>query len=157
MRGETQALHLAKMMQNYISSDRYELALPLVMVRRSKLKKLQVNDVLLLELKVLKFVLIEGETIYAELLLKHVTGADILEIVNIDKKTIKRSDSNKHEVIKFSFGLCKMKNLAVGNHLDMAQFYENNIMLMLNKKKLAECSLVTIDNEIAVKINKVMV
>ena len=74
MKAETQALHLAKMMKSYIHTTQYELTLPLVTVRSSKLKKLSVKDVLLLDLKVLEFVLVEGDTICADLVLKNVDG-----------------------------------------------------------------------------------
>ena len=156
MKVETQALHLAKMMQSYIHTAQYELALPLVTVRSSKLKKLSVKDVLLLDLKVLEFVLIEGESICADLVLKNVDGTYVTEITLLHKKTISSNDSNKYETIKLSFGECHMKNMEVGNRLDMAQFDLEKITLMLGDKKIAEGSLVNSDNEIAVKINKVI-
>lgn len=156
MKVETQALHLAKMMQSYIHTVQYELALPLVTVRSSKLKKLSVKDVLLLDLKVLEFVLIEGDTICADLVLKNVDGRYVTEITHLQKKTISSSDSNKYETIKFSFGECQMENLEVGNSLDMAQFDLEKITLMLGDKKIAEGTLVNSDNEVAVKINKVI-
>ena len=156
MKVETQALHLAKMMKSYIHTVQYELALPLVTVRSSKLKKLSVKDVLLLDLKVLEFVLIDGDTICADLVLKNVDGRYVTEITHLHKKTIPSNDSNKYETIKFSFGECQMKNLEVGNSLDMAQFDLEKITLIQGDKKIAEGSLVNSDNEVAVKINKVM-
>jgi len=158
MKGETQALHLAKMMQRYnIPVDHYELALPLVMVRRSKLKKLQVNDVLLLGLKTLKFVLIEGETICAELMFKSVGSERIIEIVDIYERPIASTNSNKYEVLKLSFGMTPVKEVSLGYRVEMTEINIDNIRLMLGEKKLAEGSLVMTDHKIAVKINKVMV
>jgi hypothetical protein len=156
MKGETQALHLSQMMQNYIHTTKYELALPLVTVRSTKLKKLSVKDVLLLDLKVLEFVLIERDTICADLVLKNLDGTYVTEIIQLHKKTISSNDSNKYETVKFSFGACQMKSLEVGNNLDMAQFDLEKITLMLGDKKVAEGSLVNSDNEVAVKINKVI-
>lgn len=156
MKGETQALHLAKMMKNYIHTVPYELALPLVTVRSSKLKKLSVKNILLLDLKVLEFILIEGDTICADLRLKNRDGSYVSEIIKLQQKTIPTYDSNKYETIKLSFGECQMKSLEVGNNLDLAQFDLEKIMLMRGDKKIAEGSLVNIDNEIAVKINKVI-
>ena len=156
MKGETQALHLAKMMKNYIHTVPYELALPLVTVRSSKLKKLSVKNILLLDLKVLEFILIEGDTICADLRLKNRDGSYVSEIIQLQQKTIPAYDSNKYETIKLSFGECQMKSLEVGNNLDLAQFDLEKIMLMRGDKKIAEGSLVNIDNEIAVKINKVI-
>jgi hypothetical protein len=48
MRGETQALHLAKMIQKHKLYPEYELALPFLLVRKNSLKKLSKGDVLLL-------------------------------------------------------------------------------------------------------------
>ena len=157
MKGETQALHLAKMMQRYIQEESYELALPLVMVRRSRLKKLQVNDVLLLGLKTLEFVLIDGETICAKLVPKKVASENIVEIIELTGESIKTIDSNKYEVLKLSFGMYPVKDVSLGYRVEMAEINIDNIRLMLGEKKLAEGSLVMTDHTIAVKINKVMV
>lgn len=156
MKGETQALHLAQMMKNYIHAVQYELALPLVTVRSSKLKKLSVEDVWLLDLKVLECVLIEGDTICANLVLKKIDGSYMIEITELYKKMILSHDSNKYETLKFSFGACQMGSLEVGKSLDMAEFDLEKITLMLGEKKIAVGSLVNSDNELAVKINKVI-
>ncbi len=156
MKGETQALHLVKIMQKHIQTVLYELALPLVTVRRSKLKSLDVDDVLLLALDVLEFVLIEKDAICAELVLKNMNGTCVIETIKIYNKPISIYDSNKYEMIKLSFGLFSIKNLELGNILDMTQFNVDNISLILGKKKLAQGSLVSIENKIAMKINKVM-
>ena len=156
MKAETQAIHLAKMMKNYIHTTQYELTLPLVTVRSSKLKKLSIKDVLRLDLKVLELVLIKGDTICADLVLKNLNGMVVSEIIQLHKKTLLTNDSNKYEIIKLSFGECHMNSLEVGNSLDMAQFDLEKITLILGDKKIAEGSLINSDNEIAVKINKVM-
>jgi len=158
MKGETQALHLAKMMQRYnIPVDHYELALPLVMVRRSKLKKLQVNDVLLLGLKALEFVLIDGETVCAKLLPKKVASENIIEIIDVSIKPIESIDSNKYEILRISFGMYPVKDVSLGYQVEMTEINIDNVRLMLGDKKLAEGSLVMTDHKIAVKINKVIV
>lgn len=156
MKGETQALHLAKIMQNHIQTVSYELALPLVTVRRSKLKKLSVDDVLLLGLDILEFVLIGKDTICAELVLKNINGKCVIDIVKIYSKPVETYDSNKYEIVKLSFGFLSIKSLLLGNTLDTAQFNVDNVSLILGKKTLAQGSLVSIENEIAMKINKVM-
>jgi len=153
MKGETQALHLAKMMHKHLHYPQYELALPFVRVRSSKFKKLSVNDVLLLDLNVLKFILIEGDRVCADLVLQQVEDNYFIAVTQLHQKSILPSDSHKFETIKLSFGECKMKSFEVGVRLDVAQFDLGNIMLIVNDKKIAQGALINVDNEVAVKIN----
>jgi len=153
MKGETQALHLSKMMQKHILYPQYELALPFVRVRNSKFKKLSVNDVLLLDMKVLEFILLEGNSICADLVLQDVEGRYVIAITHLQEKTILSNESKKFVTIKLSFGKLPMKSLEVGNSLDMDQFDLERIMLIIDDKKIAEGSLINVENEIAVKIN----
>ncbi len=153
MKRETQALHLAKMMQDHIPYLRYELALPLCRVRSSKLKKLSTNDVLLLDIKVLEFVLIEGDFICAELVVQRVDGNFVIVITHLHKELILLNDHNKYETVKLSLGECHMNGLEVGNKIDISLYDLEKIMLIVDNKKRAEGSLVNVDNELAVKIN----
>lgn len=153
MRGETQALHLAKMMQNHTHYPQYELALPLVSVRSSKLKKLSLNDVLLLDFKVLEFILIEGANICADLVLQRAEDSHVIIITHLHRKTILSNESHKFKTVKLSFGECQIKNSEVGDTLDMTQFDLGKVTLIADEKKIAEGSLINVDNEIAVKIN----
>lgn len=153
MRGETQALHLAKMMQKHIHFPQYELALPFVRVRSAKLKKLSVNDVLLLDLKVLEFILIEGDRICADLVLQQVEGRHVIAITHLHQKALSSNENKKFETLKLSFGKFSIKSVEVGERLDIAQFDLEKIMLIVEDKKIAEGSLLNVDNEVAVKIN----
>ena len=64
MKHENQALRLAQMMQNKVTTyPSYELALPLIKIGHSQLQELSVDDVVLLGTNDLVFVLIENEHI----------------------------------------------------------------------------------------------
>ena len=153
MESETQALHLAQMMQKHIHSTQYELALPFVRIRRSTLKKLSKNDVLLLEMNVLAFILLEGDVICADLTLQRVEGNDVIVITDVHNKAIVANESHKYETIKLSLGKCQMKSFEVGESLALTLFDLEKIMLIWDDKKIAEGSLVNVDNELAIKIN----
>ncbi len=153
MQNETQALHLAKMMQKYTHNPQYELALPFVRIRRSTLKKLSMNDVLLLEMNVLEFILVEGDVIYADLTLQRVEGSYVIVITHLHDKAIVPNENHKYKTIKLSFGKCQMKSFEVGKSLALTQFDLEKIMLISDDKKIAEGSLVNVDNELAIKIN----
>ena len=154
MKRETQALHLAQMMQNYIPSPRYELALPLVKIRSSKLKKLSADDVLLLDLKALEFILIEEDFICAELAVQKFEGNFVMVIKHIHKELILLNNHHKCETVKLSLGECHMNVLEVGNSLDISLYDLEKITLIVDNKKKAEGSLVNVDNKIAMKINR---
>ena len=153
MERKTQALHLAQMMQKHLHNPQYELALPFVRIRRSTLKKLSVNDVLLLDVNVLAFILLEGNVIYADLTLQRVEGSDVIVITHLHNKMIESNESHKHETIKLSLGKCQMKSFEVGESVELTLFDLEKIMLISNEKKIAEGSLVNVDNELSLKIN----
>ncbi len=144
---------MTKMMQKHIHTSQYELALPFVRIRRSTLKKLSVNDVLLLDVNVLEFILLEGDVIYADLILQRVEGSYLIVITQLHNKAIESNESHKHATIKLSFGKCQMKSFDLGKSLELTQFDLEKIMLISDEKKIAEGSLVNVDNELALKIN----
>ena len=153
MKSETQALHLAKMMQKYIHTPEYELALPFVRIRKSILKKLSVNDVLLLDVNVLEFILVEDNIIYADLALQHVEGNYEIVVTHLHNKAIVYNESRKYETLKLSFGKCEIKSFEVGKCLKLSLFDLEKIMLISDGEKIAEGSLVNVDNELGLKIN----
>lgn len=155
MKSETQALHLAKIMQKHISYAQYELALPFIRVRNSKLKKLRVNDVLRLDMKVLKFILIDGSTVCAELVLQWVEGYYSLVITGLHKKNILLNKSHKYKTVKLSVEKCQMKSLSIGNSLDAAQFELEKIMLISDGQKIAQGTLINVDDMVSMKINEI--
>lgn len=153
MESETQALHLAQMMQKHIHNLQYELALPFVRIRRATLKKLSMKDILLLEMNVLEFILLEGDVICADLTLQRVEESDVIVVKNLHHKSIVSHESHKYKTIKLSFGKCQIKSLELGKSLELTHFDLEKIMLISDDKKIAEGSLVNVDNELAMKIN----
>jgi len=122
MKHENQALRLAQMMQNRVTAfPSYELALPLVEVGHSKLKKLSVDDVVLLGCDDLEFVLIENENICAQLAVKVIGENCCLEIISIDKQPIITNNSKKYQTIKISLGKLQSRKLDAGYRIDITQ------------------------------------
>lgn len=156
MRRENQAIRLAQMMQNKITAyPSYELALPLVEVGHSKLKKLTVEDVVLLGLNELIFVLVDDEYIYANISVKMMDERCYLEILNVDKKPINSYNSKKYKEFKVSFGKIQIRKLDVGYQIDITQRPLKDVTLIIEGNKFASGSLVNVGGELAVKIDKV--
>jgi len=155
MNGETQANRLAQLMQNKGHLPSYELALPLVTVRSSSVKKLASGDVLLLGLNSLECVLLDSGKICANVVLIKQQNRHGMKIVEVSKNPSIPSDSKKYEIFKLSFGMIQSRTLLVGHMIDIAQINLDEVALLLKEKKIATASLINVDDEIAVKIDKV--
>ncbi|MDQ7046773.1 MAG: hypothetical protein Q9M39_03835 [Sulfurovum sp.] len=154
MERETQVFHLARMMQKYSQKPQYELALPFVKIRKSVFEKLSVNDVLLLDMKVLTFILLKNDVLCANLALQHVESSEVIVIIEVKSKTKISKKSTKYKIIKPSLGTCDIKSLEVGKHLSWTPFDLEKIILLCDEKKLAEGSLVRVDNKLALKVDR---
>ena len=155
MKHETQALHLAKMMQKHTRYPEYELTLPLVTVRSNKLKKLSVDDIFLIGFDRLEFLLLDSETIYANTRLKPMENTHEVEIVYLQKDTIKQSNSKKYKTLKISFGTVQSKALELGSTIDITHIDLEKTSLISDGKTIAEGTLVNVDEEMAIQIKKV--
>ncbi len=155
MKHETQALHLAKMMQKHTRYPMYELTLPLITVRSNKLKKLSVDDVLLTGFDRLEFLLIDRDTICANMQLKPMENTHGAEIVYLTEDTIKQSNSKKYKTLKILFGTVQSKALEIGSTIDITHINLEKVTILSEGKTIAEGSLVNVDEEIAIQIKKV--
>lgn len=155
MKSETQAFHLAKIMQRHIFKPSYELALPLVEVSKKKLKKLSLDDVLLIGLDRLDLILLDGDKMCANIQLKKLENSYETEIIGLEEQTILSNDSKKYKALKLSFGTVKSKALELGQNIDIKHLDLDRVKLVLKDTTIAEGSLVIVDEEIAVQIKKV--
>ncbi len=155
MKHETQALHLAKMMQKHTRYPMYELTLPLITVRSNKLKKLSVDDVLLTGFDRLEFLLIDRDTICANMQLKPMENTHGAEIVYLTEDTIKQSNSKKYKTLKILFGTVQSKAREIGSTIDITHINLEKVTILSEGKTIAEGSLVNVDEEIAIQIKKV--
>ena len=154
---ETQALRLTQMVQKHAAHKSYELALPLVEVRNDKLKKLSVGDVFLLGLESLELILVDEEAIYARVILKKLRSNHYLELIEVKKEQVDKAKRKKFAKLRFSCGEVKIQTLKVGHNIEIAQIDLENVNLVLDNKYVAVGSLISVDDEIAVKIDKVTV
>ena len=157
MKRETQALHLAKMMQDHIKGPSYEFALPLVMISNKKLKKLSVEKVLLTGFESLEYILIDKDEIRANMQLKKLQNTYNTEIVHLQRSPMEQYDSKKYEIVKFSFGRVHSKVLEPGHMIDITHIDLESVNLIVNDKTIAEGTLVNVDDEIAIKIKRVLI
>lgn len=156
MKSETQAQHLAEMVQNQIHYPAYELALPLVEVRRSKLKKLNVDDVILTGFNTLEFVLIEGKRVCAKTVFGYTGNTPRIEIVELFREAIGDSDNKKYKTLQFSLGTVKSKVLELEHTIDIGHIDIEQVALLSEGKTIAQGVLVNVDEEIAIQIKKVI-
>lgn len=155
MKRETQAIHLARMMQDHIQHPSYELTLQKMMVSNKKLKKLSLNDVILTGFDRLELSMLKEDEICANLHLKKLENNYKTEIIYIPKETVEQYDSKKYKFLNISFGRVQSKRLEIGQTIDITHIDLTKVKLMLQDKIIAEGSLVIVDEEIAVQIEKV--
>ena len=155
MKGETQAVHLARIMQKHKLYPEYELALPLVKVKKNRLKKLTQEDILLLGLESLELILLSEECVCAKVVINEAQNSFKIKIEDLVENTEISNDSKKYEILKCSFGMLQSRKLEVGHKIDIAQLNLEEVTLFTEGKKRAEAKLVKVDDEIAIQIMKV--
>ena len=155
MKGETQALHLEKMMQNHKLYPEYELALSLIQVKKNALKKLTSGDLFLLGMHRLEMILLEEGEICANVVLNESGNSSKVKIIQLTKSTIAQTNSKKYEIVKFSFGMIQIRTREVGHQIETAQLNLKEILVYVDGKNIAKGSLVNVDEEIAVQIDEV--
>ena len=157
MRGETQAVHLLKMMQKHKLYPEYELALPFIVVKKNSLKKLSKSDILLLGLDSLKMILLEEGEICANVVMDESEKSSKIRIVRLNKSTIEQNNNKKYETIKISFGMIQSRKLEVGYNIGVASLTLQKVLLSVDDKNIAKGSLVNVDEEIAIQIDEVLI
>ncbi len=155
MRGETQAIHLAKIMQKHKLYPEYELILPFVQVKKNSLKRLSSGDVLLVGLDCLKMALLEEGTVCANVVIDKSENSRKLRIIQLSSGMIKEADNKKYEIVKISFGIIQSRTLEIGHKIGLTSLNLKEITLVVEGKNIAKGSLVNVDEEIAVQIDEV--
>ncbi|SFV67061.1 hypothetical protein MNB_SV-3-1196 [hydrothermal vent metagenome] len=155
MNGKTQANRLAQLMQKKGFLPSYILALPLMEIRSSSLKKLESGDILLLGLNSLTCLLMDSHKICANVVLVKQNDRYGMQIIKLVNKPIESTNSKKYEKLEFIFGNVQCRTLSVGHIIDIAHINLDKVTLVSQEKTIAAASLVNVEGKIAVKIEKV--
>ena len=154
MRGKTQSVHLAKMMQRHKFYPEYELVLPLLLVKKNSLKKLSKGNVLLLGDDSLNLKLLKDDVLCGNVKIEESTNSRVIKIMDIEECTVKTTNSKKYEPLKCSFSFLQSRVFEVGHKIDISSINLEKVNLFLDNKKVAEGTLVNVDEEIAIEITK---
>ncbi len=155
MHAETQANRLAQFMQKKGNFPSYELALPLVMVRSSDIKKMNTNDIFLLGLEYFECILIKDSSICAKVLLSLHNNRYSLKVKDNKNEKILSYSGKKYERLLFLFGSVKSRSLQIGHTIDISQHELEKIRVIHKNNKIADASLVSVEGELAIQIGKV--
>ena len=156
MKGETQSLHLQKMMKKHKVNPEYTLVLPSMAVKKKSLKKLERGDVLLLGLERLELSLMKEGLFCARMAVDNSAGSLKLEIISLDERDVNTGDSKKYEKLFFAFGKLQSRKLEIGHKVEISAKEMETVELFSGEKKLATAALVNVDNEIAIEIKEVI-
>jgi len=155
MKAKRQTNHLAKMMQEYKFHPEYELALPLFQVKKSALKKLLEEDVLLLGLYDLELILIKKGQVCASVSRDDNKTNHKLTITNLHQERAKEKNTKKYEILKCFFGTVQSRRLKVGHTVDISGMNIEEVALIAGEINIAQGILIRVDDEIAIQIKKV--
>ena len=156
MKGETQTVHLQKMMQKHKRYPEYELALPRFSIKKKSLKKMTQGDVLLLGLDFLDLVLLKEGGICAKVSVEHVAESVKLRIVSLVEISDKPNNSKKYENLLPVFSTLQIRKLEVGHKVEVPTSEINEVTLFSDSEKYGKGLLVTVDDEIAIEITEVL-
>ena len=156
MQYETQANALAQMMQKHSRFPAYELLLSFVTVRHLSMEKLSLGDVLLLRLERFECLLLNEGSIVACAVLKKENSSYIMRVLEVYEAPITVDEHKKYETLKLSFGLIQSKELSVGNALDISGIDISKVRLVCKEIEIAEASLVSVKNKIALRVDKLL-
>jgi len=155
MRGDTQADRLEVMMQKHRIYPHYTLALPPFEVRKRALAELKKGDILLLGLDRLTLVLLEGNTICAEVTIEHHSALDRLRITALGEDAQAHA-SKKYQRVTVVWGEIPCKKLEVGHVVGAMDLNFDHLSVVVEQKKIAEGSLVNAGGRIALEIIEVI-
>ena len=100
-------------------------------------------------------VLIDNENICARVVVEMIGESCYLEILNIDKHSIKPNDSKKYQTLKVSLGELQSRKLDIGYRIDITQRSLQNVTVRIEENNYARGCLTNVDGMLAVKIDKV--
>jgi hypothetical protein len=155
MRGETQSLHLVKMMQKRKLYPEYELILPCLLVKKNSIKKLSKGDILLVGDDRLNLNLLKDDGSFANVEIEEGENSRKIKIIDIQIYTGLSDHSKKYEIVKCSFDFLQSRTFEVDHKIDISSVNLKKVNLIIKNKKVAEGSLVNVDEEIAIEITKV--
>jgi ribosomal protein L17 len=156
MHGESQATRLASLMQKHHTLPSYELALPLVTVLSSRLDSLKIEDILLLKQKRFTCILINNDTIFAEMILAKEHNRYVMKVVDLAKRKMPKTRRKLHDVLKLSFGNVYCSALQIGEVIEVSHIDLLRVQLVRKNKNIAEAFLLNVDGELALQIDKVI-
>jgi hypothetical protein len=159
-KGETQTLHLQKMMQRHKVYPEYTLTLPLFSMKKKALKKLERGEVLLLGLDFLDLMFVKEGKMYAKAVQENVGKSVKIEITSVEETSMDPDDNKKYETVLATLSKVQCRVLEVGHKVEvsMEELTEVDLFLMFEEpqsQKFARGTLVTVDDEIAIEITEV--
>ncbi len=156
MKGETQSVHLRKMMQQHKRYPEYELALPSFSIKKKSLKKMAQGDVLLLGWDFLDLILMKEGKVCAKVTVDHVAESLKLRISALEECSAEKHDSKKYENMVSVFTALQIRKLELGHKIEVPISEIRELALFSGDEKRFKGLLVTVDDEIAIEITEVL-
>ena len=153
MKAETQADRLERLMHSRQLHPVYRLTLPPFEVKKSALGKLKAGQLFLVGLDQLELVLLDENGSGGKVLFEDATRGRI-KITELND-TLLHESSKKHQRILVVLAEVQSRKMEVGHIIETTGMRFEQLPIVADGKTVAQGSLVKVDKEIAVQIDKV--
>jgi hypothetical protein len=125
------------------------------LLKIKSIKKLSKADVLLIGDENLNLKLLKDNKTFGDIEIEEGENSCKIKIVNIQQNTFRPSDSKKYEAVKCSFSFLQSRVFKVGHKIDISSVNLKKVNLFVENEKIAEGTLINVEDEIAIEITKV--
>ncbi len=157
MKSEMQTFQLEKMMQKYKLYPEYELILPFIQVKISRLEKLTEGDILLLGVSNIEIIILHKDKVCAKGRVSQKNNTAKISTMQNNEKSISLSKSKKYDIVKCSFCVVQIRRFEVGDTIEVESLNPKEINLIVKNRNIAKGALVNVDGEMAIQIGEITI
>ena len=154
MRAETQADRLERLFNARKVYPEYRLTFGPFEIKKSALKSLETGDVFLLGASTQELVLLRESTVCARVMLEESAKGIRIRVISTLRESLK-NDTKKYQRVEVVLGLLQSRKLELDHTIEAKDIRLDRLDIVVNGEKIAQGSLVKIDGETAVQIDKV--
>jgi hypothetical protein len=150
VRDNTQAYGLKKLMISKGILEPYELALPLIKVKLSTIKNLNIGTLLPLKLKKLKPILIDKDNYVYKIKLYD----ESIKVIKKKKKLLRHLRTKKYEILKCTFITLQIDEIKEGKNIKIESSDFDVLTLSLDGNEIGKGVFAKSDDTVGIKITR---
>ena len=135
----------------------YTLALRPIYIYKNNFKNLTTGSILLTDNNFLKLQLLKNGIYSADVELNIVSNIVKINIVNVEESIDNTTDYSNYEKLNIFLTLIQCRKVEIGHKLTLTSFNTTNLKLLNNSKEVALVSLVSVEDQIALKVDEILI